>query len=143
MFTNNERDSYRRLFLEVYQKMQQQTVLTPLEAEIAKVLEAHPFYHHLLQNEKSLGQEFSMQGLENPFLHMGLHLSVCEQIQTDRPFGVRAIYQDLLKTGRDVHEVEHQMMEVLAQVLWTALENKKPPEEAFYLQQLRELIAVR
>src|SRR6185437_11666406 len=91
VFTNNERDQYRRLFLEVYQKMQDQVPLTPLEAQIAEVLDLHPYYHHLFQNETSLGQEFS----ENPFLHMGLHLSVREQIATDRPVGVRAIYQQL------------------------------------------------
>lgn len=140
MFSNNERDAYRRLFIEVYQKMQVNALLSVLEVQIAEVLELHPFYHRALQSDQGLGREFFVEGVENPFLHMGLHLSVREQVQTDRPMGVRFIYQKILESGIDAHELEHLLMNVLARVLWQALQEKKPPDETFYLQELRRLI---
>ena len=39
----------------------------------------------------------------------------------------------------DRHEVEHRMMDRLAEVLWQAQRSGRPPDESAYLRSLRQL----
>lgn len=81
-----EREAYRKLFLDVYTKMNTKAILTPLETQIAEVLVQHPYYHVLFHSDKSLEQDFlTRKGEENPYLHMSLHLALQDQIKTDWP----------------------------------------------------------
>ena len=137
----NEREAYRKLFLDVYHKMQDNGILTPLEAQIAEVLEQHPFYHMIFQNDQSLAQDFlAAQGEENPFLHMSLHLALQDQIKTDRPFGIAQVYQGLLKKGIDAHEAEHQMLDILTEFMWQSIKYQQINNEQAYLEQLKQLL---
>jgi len=134
------RDEVRQVYLGVWHKIQQQLVLEPMEALIADVIEIHPEYHALLAASDDIKQqEFTPeQGQTNPFLHMGMHITLREQAGTDRPAGIRAIHQKLVsKNG--AHEAEHAMMECLGQTLWNAQRNNQPPDEAAYLDCLRKL----
>ena len=134
------RDEVRQVYLGVWHKIQQQLVLEPMEALIADVIEIHPEYHALLAASDDIKQqEFTPeQGQTNPFLHMGMHITLREQAGTDRPAGIRAIHQKLVsKNG--AHEAEHAMMECLGQTLWNAQRNNQPLDEAAYLDCLRKL----
>ncbi len=134
------RDEVRQVYLGVWHKIQQQLVLEPMEALIADVIEIHPEYHALLAASDDIKQqEFTPeQGQTNPFLHMGMHITLREQAGTDRPAGIRAIHQKLVsKNG--AHEAEHAMMECLGQTLWNAQRNNQPPDEDAYLDCLRKL----
>jgi len=136
----HSRDEVRQVYLGVWHKIQQQLVLEPMEALIADVIETHPEYHALLAASDDIKQqEFTPeQGQTNPFLHMGMHITLREQAGTDRPAGIRAIHQKLVsKNG--AHEAEHAMMECLGQTLWNAQRNNQPPDEDAYLDCLRKL----
>jgi len=136
----HSRDEVRQVYLGVWHKIQQQLVLEPMEALIADVIEIHPEYHALLAASDDIKQqEFTPeQGQTNPFLHMGMHITLREQAGTDRPAGIRAIHQKLVsKNG--AHEAEHAMMECLGQTLWNAQRNNQPPDEDAYLDCLRKL----
>ena len=126
--------------MDVWQKIQQNLVLEPMEALIADIIEIHPEYHALLVTGEDIRQQdFSPeQGQTNPFLHMGMHITLREQAGTDRPPGVRAIHQKLVSRQGE-HEAEHAMMECLGQVLWNAQRNNQPPDEAAYLDCLKKL----
>jgi hypothetical protein len=114
--------------------------LQPLEAQIADIIGAHPEYQALLQDEASLTQEFAVDsGRENPFLHMGLHLALREQIGTDRPAGIADIHHQLTALAHCAHEAEHRMIEVLAGVLREAQRVGQPAQDSVYLQRLRQL----
>lgn len=136
-----EREAYRKLFLDVYNKMNSNAILSPLESQIAGVLMQHPAYHVLFHSDKSLEQDFlARKGDENPFLHMSLHLALQDQVKTDRPQGIRDIYQKLLLRGIDAHVVEHQMIAVLADILWNKLKYRQAYDEVDYLQKLQQLL---
>ena len=77
-----------------------------------------------------------LAGMANPFLHMGLHIAVIEALQTDRPPGVRAAYQALVGRTGDAHAAEHRMMERLAEELWHAGQEGRPPDAVAWLQAL-------
>ncbi len=134
------RDEVRQVYLKVWQKMQKRELLEPMEALIADVIESHPEYHALLHDdEQAMQQEFTPeQGQSNPFLHMGMHIAIREQADTDRPQGISAIYQKLV-AARGRLEAEHAMMECLGKALWNAQRNNRPPDEIAYLECLKKL----
>lgn len=135
------RDESRQFFFTVWEKMAHGEALSPLEALIAEVIGAHPEYHRVLgQGERALARDFTA-GDTNPFLHMGLHVALIEQLQTDRPPGIMALYRQLaLQESRDVHGLEHRIMEQLAAVLWAANQRGGVPDEQDYLARLRVLL---
>ncbi|TDJ25811.1 MAG: DUF1841 family protein [Gammaproteobacteria bacterium] len=134
------RDEIRQVYFKVWQKMQNQSVLEPLEAIIADVIKLHPEYHSMLETGETAKQkEFSPEdGQTNPFLHMGMHITLREQAGGDRPAGILDIYQKLVQQ-KGIHETEHAMMECLGQTLWNAQRHDAMPDENAYLACLRQL----
>jgi hypothetical protein len=113
--------------------------LSPLEAQIADVIAAHPEYHDALAGD-DLDRDYTPEGgRSNPFLHMGLHLGIREQVATDRPAGIAAIHRKLAARDGDHHVAEHRMIECLAETLWEAQNANRAPDEALYLERLRRL----
>ncbi len=135
IFTQN-REEIRRFYLQAWEKQQQGVPLEPLEAQIVDIIQAHPEYHPLLaQGEDGIDREWTPEmGESNPFLHMGMHLAIREQLSTDRPPGIRDATRTLLKQIGDGHETEHQMMECLGETLWRGQRDGKGPDEQAYLQ---------
>lgn len=140
LFAQN-RDELRRFYVEAWRKYRQKEKLQALEAMIAEVIILHPEYHALLDDEeKAIGEEFSAETAQgNPFMHMGMHLGLREQVSTDRPVGIRAIHTALAKRTGDIHAAEHMMMECLGQTMWESQQSGMPPNEQNYLQCLRRL----
>src|SRR5262249_54054612 len=90
--------------------------------------------------EEALQAEFSPEvGLQNPFLHLALHLAIREQVATDRPRGIAHVHARLCGRLGDAHAAEHAMLQPLAQTLWEAQPNGTPPTEQRYLQRLEQL----
>ena len=96
-FHDQDRSGLRRLYVEAWRKHRAGRPLEPLEHQIVTVIEQHPEYHALLEDEaEALGRDFTPEaGQSNPFLHMGLHLAIREQAATDRPAGIAAIRTQL------------------------------------------------
>ena len=141
MIFSQDRTQLRKQYLLVWQKASNGETLEPLETLIADVIRDHPEYHPLLSNEEAaISSEFYPEhGTTNPFLHMGLHIALREQVATDRPIGIADITRKLLLRYRDSHEMEHQMMEPLGTVLWRAQRDSCEPDEQEYLESLRVL----
>ena len=139
MNSDNEREQLRRVYYQVWQKVRAQQPLEPLEALVSDVIVLHPEYHLLLEDEaRAIGEEFSPDdGQTNPFLHMGMHVAIREQVQADRPAGIAALYRQLATTTGDLHNAEHRMMECLGEALWNAQRQGRPPDEQQYLDCLR------
>jgi hypothetical protein len=137
-----DRNSTRRFFIEVWQKHNSGMPLQPLEELILGVIQEHPeYYAYLQEDEATLGQEFTPDtGTTNPFLHMGMHITIREQVASNRPPGITNIYQQLAKSATSVHDLEHRIMECLGEALWRAQRDNTLPDEAAYLECLKELI---
>ena len=69
---------------------------------------------------------------------MGMHLAIWEQLNTDRPAGIRDEHLRLIKKSNE-HNAEHQMMECLGVILWQAQQNGELPDEKLYLEGIRSL----
>jgi len=139
MFYGDQRDETRQFFFTVWEKMQSKAPLLPLEAQIASVLEWHPEYSSLFSKLDNKDADYSIeQGQSNPFLHMGMHLALREQLSTNRPLGIQAMHQKYCNALGDPHMAEHLMIESLGEILWQAQKNHQAPDEQRYLQLLTE-----
>ena len=137
----NDRDSLRRYYCTVWEKAREDQVLEPLEQLIAGVINEHPEYQPVLTDaETALNREYMPEGGQtNPFLHMGMHIAIQEQLGGNRPVGILDVYQQLCQRMGDAHTAEHAMMECLGETLWEAQRNGQEPDEQVYLERLRWL----
>ena len=142
LFGAGSRDDLRRRYATAWRKRLDGAPLSALEALITDVIALHPEYQSLVADADA-AQAFEadpMQGRENPFLHMGLHLAVREQVAVDRPPGVRDLHRRLQAQQTDLHAAEHVLVEALAQTLWEAQRGGRPPDEGTYLQRARRAL---
>ena len=142
MFTN-DRNKLREFYREAWRKQRENLPVEPLEAQVADIIAMHPEYHALLEGPlDALDRDYTPEGgQENPFLHMGLHLALREQLATGRPPACHQVYQQLLHKTGDAHQVEHAMMECLGQALYQAQANGTVPDEAAYEHCLQVLLS--
>ena len=142
MLFGDNRDQLRLMYVETWRKHREGLPLQPLEAQLADVIAVHPEYHALLADpEASQTAEFGPDsGTGNPFLHMGMHMALREQVATDRPAGIAALHRRLSQKLNDPHAAEHAMMECLGAALWNAQRAGVEPDEGEYLGCLRSLI---
>ena len=136
MYTN-DREAYRKAYCEVWQKHLAGTALSMLEKQLLAVMLEHPEYQRFFEKPAPLNQEFVFE--ENPFMHMSLHLGIREQIELDRPPGMRQAWQRLIAEKRPAHEIEHAMMTCLAKTIWEMQQTGEMPDEAEYVKQLLAL----
>lgn len=136
-FAGQGREQLRAMYHEAWRKSRSGTPLTPLEAQIADVVAAHPEYHALLESQPGAPEPLQ-EGSDNPYLHLGLHLALREQLSTDRPHGVAAIHRRLAER-LGAHPAEHRMIQVLAEVLWDAQRSGRMGDERDYFERLARL----
>jgi len=135
MFESYTREQLRQAYADAWRKHLAGVPLVPLEAMIVAVIGAHPEYQRMV-SEAALAFEPNTGG-ENPFLHMGLHLAVREQLAIDRPPGIRELHRQLQARHGDLHRADHALMEALGETLWQAQRSGRAPDEADYLTLAR------
>jgi hypothetical protein len=140
IFAGQSRDQLRETYRAAWRRYKQQHTLSPLDKQVVAVVSEHPEYHVIVESAAAdLANYSPRSGQLNPWLHMGLHLAIREQVATNRPHGIAELYAKLAKQSGDAHEAEHRMLEVLAEQIWEAQRAGKPPDENAYLERLRGL----
>ncbi len=136
----SDRAQLRQQFFDVWQKVQRNSVLSPLELQVAQVIDRHKEYHGILKNpEANLNKDYFPElGDTNPFLHMSLHIALHEQLSTQRPAGIRAFYQEAVKKFNSEHEAQHCLMNALAECMWQAQQLRRPPSDAQYIEAIKK-----
>jgi len=131
---SSERQEMRQIFFNAWKKYTEKLPLEALEAQLVEIIEQHPEYHLLLsQPTLYLDKDFDET---NPILHLSLHLSVRDQVKTNRPAGIQTIFQTLCQRYADSHKAEHHLMECLAHFLWQAQQTNTMPSDEDYLEYL-------
>jgi len=133
-----DRNQLRQMYKTTWEKFLQKQTLSALETQIAAVIQEHPEYHNFVTQ---LDKDFSPElGQTNPFLHMGLHLGIREQVDTNRPLGIKEIFEQLTAIMNSTHDAEHRMIDCLAEAMWSSQSNNQPPDEEKYLTCLQTLL---
>jgi hypothetical protein len=141
MFDSYTREQLRQAYADAWRKHLASAPLSALEASIAAVISLHPEYQSLMKDGVAPAFEVNpASGTANPFLHMGLHLAVRDQISIDRPPGIRAVYRQLQVRLAGEHDAEHALGELLGETLWEAQRNGHPPDENRYMARARRLL---
>jgi hypothetical protein len=140
MFAGLSRDELRGMYRAAWRKFKQQQTLSPLDKQMVAIVSEHPEYHVIVESLASDLASYSPRGGQlNPWLHMGLHMAIREQVGTNRPHGIAEVHEKLAKRAGGAHEAEHRMLEVLAEELWAAQRAGRAPDEQVYLERLRSL----
>ena len=138
MIFSQDRNELRKMYADAWRKHSTDELMTPLELQVAQVIADHPEYHEVVCGD--LERDFAVEnGETNPFLHMGLHLGIREQVSTNRPAGIVSVFTALAGKSGDAHIAEHRMIDCLAEALWEAQSSGRAPDEAQYLERLRQL----
>ena len=138
MLFGQSRQDTREVFFKAWQKYRDQLPLEGAETIVAQVIVNHPEYHKVLDNpEQYRNKDYLPEhGETNPFLHMGMHVAIEEQLSLDRPEGIRQRYRQLTEQEQDPHTAQHIIMECLADMLWSAQHSASPPDENLYFSCL-------
>ena len=139
---SSDRNQIRSFFREAWQKHRAGSPVSSMEAIVIDVVAAHPEYHALLEDpHMDLKREyFPEHGAANPFLHMGLHVALREQLGADRPRALRPVYQQLVTRFGSAHEAEHQVIECIAESLAEAQRSGTPVSDHQYVDCLQRLL---
>jgi hypothetical protein len=143
IFANQSREQLRQMYLASWRKFRAQEPLQPLERQVAAVIAEHPEYIPWLeQGEDVLGADFTPEGgRQNPFLHMGMHLAIREQLATNRPAGFADLHRRLCEHYGDAHQAEHALLTPLAETLSEAQRAGRAPDEIEYLHKVETLVS--
>jgi len=135
----SDRSELRQMYVDAWRKYCAGELMSPLESQIAQVIQDHPEYQPAMTAE-TLDESYTAEGGQtNPFLHMGLHLALREQLATNRPAGIADVFESLQNKIGDRHTAEHQALDCLAEILSVAQNNNTAPDEQAYLDSLRRL----
>ena len=142
---NPNRDQSRQFFIDAWAKFQRRDPLLPLSAleeKTAAIIALHPEYQRVLENPTSfMTKDWRPEaGDINPFLHLGFHLAIQEQLDIDQPHGIRAIHAQLAAKHDDEHAAKHEILECLGETLWQSQRTGQALDGALYLQLLRQRV---
>lgn len=135
------RKEIREQFAILWSKAKSGGILNSGELRIVSVIKDHPEYQPIVESIWSISEaDFSSSaGQENPFLHMGLHIAIREQIALNQPPEVASAFMQLAK-HRGRHAAEHALMQCLAETLWQSEQAGTPLDEASYIDKVRSLM---
>jgi hypothetical protein len=141
MFAGQDRSQTREVFFRAWRRHREGQPLEGIEEIVVRVAHNHPEYHSLLDSPESYqDRDYSPEQRQtNPFLHMGMHIAIEEQLSLDQPQGIRGYYQKLRRRLPDEHTVQHHIMECLGEMLWQANRQGQPPQASVYLECLQRL----
>ena len=109
MIFGQDRSELRQMYADAWRKRRENLPMSPLEAQIVDVIEMHPEYHAEISGG-DIDRDYTPDGgRTNPFLHMGLHLGIREQVSTNRPSGIAGVYRSVAARTGDAHAAEHEM----------------------------------
>jgi Domain of unknown function (DUF1841) len=138
MFQPSQQD-VRAFFCGTRRKQLEGALLSPIEAQAASWIDAHPEYHAALDDEPAaLAASYALQeGRENPFLHLSMHLSITEQAGIDQPTGIRQALQLLAARRGTLHDAHHEVMECLGEMIWQSQRSGLAPDGQAYIDCVR------
>jgi Domain of unknown function (DUF1841) len=140
IFAGQSRDQLREAYRAAWRRFKTQQTLSAFDQQIVAIVSEHPEYHVIVESAVSDLANYPPRGGQlNPWMHMGLHLAIREQVATNRPAGITDLHGKLAARLGGAHEAEHRMLEVLAEAMWEAQRAGISPDENAYLERLRAL----
>lgn len=131
-----ELQASRQFMIDSWQKHLRAEPLAGVEQQIVDIIGYHPEFHSFIASPDALQYE----GEDNPFLHLGLHLAILEQISINQPHGIREAYQTVYQKWGDAHRAAHHVMDCLNATLQEAFQQGKEPNPQDFLQRINAVL---
>lgn len=137
----HDRGEIREVFFRAWRHYRTQHPLEGIERLIVDIALRHPEFHKILDLPDGYHDSdyLPQTGQTNPFLHMGMHITIEEQLALNQPKGILELYRQLLQQTPDEHAAQHQMMDCLGEMLWQAQHRQITPSDSVYLDCLAKL----
>jgi hypothetical protein len=140
MFQPSQAD-VRRFFCGVYAKGVAAQVMEPMEQLVWQWVQLHPQYFDALADVEAalaaMGPTASPDPVDNPFLHLSMHLTISEQCSIDQPRGIRQAVDLLAARRGDLHQAHHEVMECLGTMVWESQCSGRPPDGHAYIDAVQ------
>ena len=135
---NPSRHQARQFLFSTWYKHKHREALSDMEEITLEVILLHPEYQSILDDtERYHDKDYLPEmGDTNPFLHMGMHIAIKEQLSIDQPVGIRDRFDRLLKKNGNEHDTMHQIMECVAEMIWQAQRSQSTPDLSIYFECL-------
>lgn len=132
------RGEARAFFFDTWRKYRAGEALAGLEGMALQLILQHPEYHPVLGQPERYGErDYPPElGETNPFLHLGLHLALEEQLSIDQPPGIAGHFAALLARHGERHAALHAALDCLAETVWRAQRDRAAPDAQAYLECL-------
>jgi hypothetical protein len=139
MFAGQDRGQTREVFFRAWRAHREGQPLEGVEKLIVQVVLRHPEYHALLEHPEPARERdyFPESGQTNPFLHLGMHIAIEEQLSIDQPPGIRALFETRRSQYGSHHDALHDILECLGETLWRAQRDRAPLDGPAYLECIR------
>ena len=142
MLFGDDRNELRNFYFQAWKKYREQRPLEAIEQQIATVVSEHPEYINTIENpDKFQDKDYDERsGEANPYLHLGLHLAIRDQIQTNLPAGIQPLYAKLNTQYTSHLDLEHAIMPILFEEIYAMQHNKTEFSAENYLEKIRGLL---
>ncbi len=140
---NPSRDQARDFLFDAWRKFRADEPLSAMETIAVEVIALHPEYHAMLGDRDRYLENYRDRdyppefGETNPFLHLGMHIAIREQVSINQPAGVLGTFQALSTKMGSALDAEHEMMDCLGEMIWQAQRNRSAPDAGIYLSCLK------
>lgn len=133
---NPSQEDVRNFFFNVYKKYKSSIALEDIEKIAVSTILEHPEYDIYLSNpDKYIDYKWlPEEGHTNPFLHLSMHMSILEQLSIDQPLGIKNLYTQLCTKFGGEHNAQHELMDCIAEMIWSAQHNNLPPDINIYFE---------
>jgi hypothetical protein len=124
--------AHRKVFYDAWVRHIEGERLSDFDQRLVKVMQCYPeFTQHIASDG------VQCQSTQNPYMVMGAHLEVVEQVAQDRPEGIRLFYQSLALKAGDI-QAQIMMRDILLTVLAQSYQSGDVPDYSEYLQMLKK-----
>ncbi len=130
----------REMFFSVWDKRQDGVNLSLVEQQIWYVISAYSEFHYIFANPDKYMFKDTWSDDKNPFLCMGLHLGVMEQVINDSPEGIKPLYLKLCEQMKYAVKAEIAMRKVMVRFVKKTANENKPLDSRKYLLALETLL---
>lgn len=130
-------NNHRQMFVTTWAKFQENKALSQQEQTVLQAILKYPQYHSLL----AIDNTFSSLD-DNPFFVMGLHLALWDQLRTNRPEGIKTLYEQALCQWKSVDVVEEKMMSVLKALILSHYPQGAAPSDIKYLTKMTKALEI-
>lgn len=113
--------------------------LTDDEKEIAWIMLEHEEFNDDFRNAEELADyEYNPDSEVNPFMHIGIHIAVENQLKQKEPLEVCEFYNAAKERGVSHHEIIHRLGFILMPLVFHTLKHLKPFDNERYKNLLRK-----